>query len=75
MYNSVKSQLENVFDTTITDELFSEIMDECYDTIYTECLADDFFSYEMPVDFAGIGQMKLTQLIKGEKKKTPNFIP
>lgn len=73
MYNSVKSQLENVFDIVIDAELFSEIMDDYYNINYIECLADDFFTYEIPIDFVDIGQMKLIQLTKGKKKKTPNF--
>jgi len=64
LQKSVRRLLEEKFETTIPDELFYDIMDECHDIIFDSCLASEFFTYETPVNFIGIGQLKLSQMIE-----------
>lgn len=66
LYCTVRRVLEESYHTNLSDESFEELMDEWHDEIYTNCLAYDFFSYEPVIEFVGIGDIKLFQLI--EKK-------
>lgn len=65
MLSSIHKQLEKHFEEKISTELFSEIREECddFDDIYDNCLAFEFFSYEPAIEFAGIGNIKLSQII------------
>ncbi len=64
LYCSVRRALEEFYHTNLSDEMFEELMDEWQDEIYTNCLADEFFSYELAIEFVNIGDIKLFQLIK-----------
>jgi len=62
MQNTMQQILEEAFNKTISEDLFTEIMDISHDTIYDECLAGDFFFYEVAVEFTNIGHLRLRQL-------------
>ena len=57
-----REYLEILFDKKFLDDEFEEIMDIYHDEIYDNSLTYEFFSYETPVKFTGIGEIKLSQL-------------
>ena len=67
MRSSIRMQLKEAFNCKLSDTIFSDIMDICHDDIYDNCIAYDFFSHEPAIEFVGIGDRKLSQLIKKDK--------
>ncbi len=63
LYSSVKNQLEQKFNTDISDELFEEVMDYSHDAVYDYCLASDFFSSDGAIEFVCIGDMTLRHIV------------
>ena len=64
MCSTIKENIENYFDVSLSDEDFEYIEDSCraFDPIYDECLASDFFNYEYAVKFVDIGNIKLNEI-------------
>lgn len=66
MFSAIKECIENQFNISLSDEELEDIRDNCrsFDPIYDECLASDFFFYESAINFVGIGNIKLTELLQ-----------
>ena len=64
LQSSVKKQLEQKFDTVISDELFEEIMDYSHDIVDDYSLSGGFFFYEEAIEFVGIGDMLLRRIVR-----------
>lgn len=63
LQSSVKYQLEQKFDTVISDEIFELVMDCSHDKVDDYCLSGDFFFCNTAIDFVGIGDMSLRQIV------------
>lgn len=75
MYNVTKNELELVFPQEINDDMFNEIINYCHDDIFDNCLAIDFFCWEPAIDFVGIGDIKLSELmVDTENGSSPNLV-
>ena len=65
----IKNHLEKTFEQTLSDNLFEFIIDECHDEIYNECLAFDFFSWEVAIEFVDLTNISLEKLIYYNRKQ------
>ncbi len=74
MYSAIRHCLEFVFDIQISDDEFWDIKDcDYFEDVEEECLAADvFFSCESMIEFTGIGDMLLSDVINLEIGNDPN---
>ena len=72
MRQTIKSIIESKFNISLTEEDMFTIGKDCddYDRIYDECIASEFFSWEGPVEFCGIGDMQLSEIIGKKHNRT-----
>lgn len=66
MTPAIRRCIERQFDVTFADDEFEKIHDSCrdFDEIYDNCIANEFFFGSLAVEFAGIGNIKLIELIR-----------
>ena len=64
MCTTIKNHLEDIFHIELTKEEWDDIIDECHDRIYDECLASDFFWCKEAMEFVNIGEMTLDDLLE-----------
>ncbi|MBQ7431330.1 hypothetical protein [Butyrivibrio sp.] len=65
MRQTIKSIIESKFNISLTEDDMLTIGEGCddYDRIYDACIASEFFFWEGPVEFCGIGGMQLSDII------------
>ena len=65
MFPAIRRYIEAKFAITLSDEEFGTITDMCdgFDCIYDDSIASDFFFGEGAVEFVGIGDLKLAEII------------
>ena len=65
MFAAIKNYLENSFSIVLSDQDFLKIQEECcdFDEIYDNCKASDFFSAELAIEFVGIGNLRLIDIM------------
>lgn len=66
MLQSIKDNLSNYFNVVFDEDLFKNIIYECYDDIYQDCLAFDFASGVRAAEFVCISNIKLNKIQKYE---------
>ena len=64
MDTCIREQIENHFRRKISEEELECIREECnnFDDIYINCLASEFFSYEVAIAFVDIGKLMLNEI-------------
>ena len=69
MFSAIRRHIENHFDKNISDDDFTDIHDSCrdFDEIYENCKAFDFFNSMGAVEFAGIENMLLKDIVRKGK--------
>lgn len=69
MFPAIQRYIENQFDITISDDEFEDIQSSCgeFDEIYDNCMASDFFFGYPAIEFVGIENIQLNNIIKKEK--------
>ncbi len=67
MQEGIREFLEGEFGEEIPQDVFEEVINTVHDCIYDECVACNFFFWEGAVEFAGIGEMTLSEVVKKEK--------
>lgn len=59
-----RKYLEELFGKELTEEEFDDVMDEYHDELYDGSIAYEFFWYETGIEFTGIQNMKLSELVE-----------
>lgn len=70
MFPAIRRYIENQFDVTLSDDEFENIQFSCrkFDEIYDNCMASEFFFGYPAIEFVGIENIQLDEIIKNEKK-------
>lgn len=63
LHEVTRRELDLAFPNEITDVLYDQIMSFSHDDVYDNCLAYEFFLWEPAIDFVGIGDIKLSELM------------
>ena len=72
MFPAIRRYIENGLNEVLSDDKFDTIKTSCgeFDEIYDNCIANEFFFCQPAIDFCGIGNIQLDNLIK--KGRTAN---
>lgn len=72
MRQTIKSIIESKFNISLTEDDILTIGEGCddYDRIYDECIANKFFSWDGAVEFCGIGDIQLSDIISKKQNRT-----
>lgn len=70
MLSVIRRYIENEFTVALSDDDFEDIKSVCrdFDDIYDNCIASDFFFGEPAVEFCGLSDIKLRDLMKTAHK-------
>lgn len=68
MFPAIKRYIEKHFNISLSDEEFEDIRFKCFDSIYDECIASDFFFVAPAIEFVNIGNIKLTDIVEKEEE-------
>lgn len=70
MFSAICKYIEDQFHVSLSDEEFEDIVDSCgdFDEIYDNCIANEFFFGTSAVEFVGIENMLLKDIIKEKEK-------
>ena len=64
LQKTTKQYLEEKLDVCLSEQEFQDVMDDCHDIIYDECIASDFFLWEGAIEFLNIGERSLISIAK-----------
>ena len=60
----IRKCIEEHFDEKYSNDEASSIIDVVYDTVYDECIGNQFFNVISAMDFVGIGDMLLSDIVE-----------
>ncbi len=66
MYQTIQRCIEEKYSVALTRDEFTTVLEACsmFNEIYDNCMASDFFFPEYVIDYLGIKDLKLRQIIK-----------
>lgn len=71
MFPAIRKCIEQHFNGKLSDEKYELVKEKCYDfdEIYDNSLASGFFYCQPAIEFTGIGEMKLTDIMANKSKE------